>query len=181
MVDSKALQAKAKILKESQLFGVEEDHRQAIFLVLAGLKPVSQATSGHWEDIENGRRRVADKVEDVEALLSSLGLVYSLSETPEGIDAVVSLDQALIDEYLVAVVREDLETIGRLFGYPETAYTAYAQGDYLDSTKDEELRAQPGMYDGGFSFSPGHYQEEVEVLKQWYKVLADYDLVGIGE
>lgn len=151
--------------------------KQFLFLVLAGLKPVAGACSGHWEATAGGRHTVADKPNEVGAFLKSLGLHYSLEDHGHMTLAMVSLRPELIQQ--IAEARSDEEK-GRLYGYPETAIQAFVQGKaaLLPQEEQKRVEAQAGIMPTGaqFRLSKAHWQEELVIVRQWHETLRDYGL-----
>lgn len=182
---------KSKILRDSTLFtypieGEELVEKQSIFLVLAGLKPLSEANSGHWELTPDGRRTVFDNPKKVGAFLDSLGLRYTLRHDEHATTALISLKKELLDTYERAGTFPEPRVyieIGKLFGYPETATAAFAQFDekQLLSNDDQDRVEQEGglsdRYFVNFRFSKAHWQEELAVCLHWQEVLKLYDLI----
>lgn len=156
------LQEKATRLKTSRLFVNPSDavalmDKQLIFLVLAGEKPVAEVSSGHWVDLAGGRTTVADDPDEVGALLTSLGLKFSLTNTDgNALDAIVSLRAEQVDEMVNA---RDVATAGRLFGYPKTAVLALEQGEdaLIPLAEQHRIEAAAGLppAGAGFSYSRG--------------------------
>jgi hypothetical protein len=189
------LAEKAEILRSSSLFVDTSDdaefaQKQGLFLTLAGLKPVSEASSGHWEPTPNGSRSVFDDPEQVGAFLGSLELHYRLRHDEYTTDALVSLDPNLLNEYEHTDTYSYTDvrlytTVGKLFGYPETAVEAfahYADDDrYLLSNDDQDRVEQEGglseRYFVNFRFSKVHWKEELAACLHWQKVLQAYHLI----
>jgi hypothetical protein len=180
-----SLQREAELLRETALFdgsplGRPLLEKQLIFLVLAGFKPVAQVASGHWMEVEGGRKTVADDPREVGSFLKSLGLCYSLSSfDAHATDAIVALQPQLIDEYRHA---QDATAVGRLFGYPETAVRAFESGGdaLLSSTEQEQLERDAGLPDGLtiFCLSRDHAAEELAVVTSWQEALRAVGLAG---
>lgn len=178
------LHHKARLLINSPLFdGTPLGHpvleKQLIFLVLAGLKPVAEVTSGHWVEVERGRKTVADDASEVSTFLKLLGLSHSLSSFDgHATDAIVALRPHLIEEYRQA---KGAMAVGRLFGYPETAVQAFEAGGeaLLSLAEQEQLEREAGLPDGftHFCLSREHAVEELAVVKGWYTVLQAVELV----
>ena len=177
---------KAALLRASALFGEPTDgsvpyQKQVLFLVLAGQKPVGEAASGHWESTAAGRRTVADDPELVAAFLTELGLAYELiSFDGHATDALVSLDPALLTAYHQASASNDVTTIGRLFGYPDTAIAAFVGGAdaLLDDAAYEQHVTDAGLDAAviGFALSAAHWAEELAVARNWQALLVAANL-----
>lgn len=176
-----ALAEKARQLLASPLFVGTTDavlvEKQHIFLALAGLKPVSAATSGHWVDDAHGRHTEPDDPAAVVALLDSLGLAHSVSQDEYATDAIVSLQRDLVAQYSAAA---DGSALGRLFGYPATAVEAFERNQSMPSDEQSERQHNAGLDETffvGFRFSTQHWREELAVLQNWNAVLRAYGLV----
>jgi|GEM_PF-1233212 len=192
---SPLLAEKADALRASSLFtnpshDSEMAEKQSIFLVLAGLKPVSKASSCHWEPTQNGRRTVFDDPKEVAAFLESLGLSYQLRHDEHATDALISLNAELLVEYSRATGianEESYSTVGKLFGYPATAAEAfahYAVGDeekyLLAAEEQDKIEHEGGLgekYCVNFRFSKAHWPEELKTCLQWQEVLQLYSLL----
>ncbi len=175
------LAAKVQQLKQSQFFVGTQRHapyaeKQSIFLVLAGLKPVGEAFSGHWVPTATGRRTIADDPKQVGAFLESLGLSYSLQSYENRLEAVVALRPELVNEYRQP--DRDSSTAGRLFGYPETAVLAFASGDLLPNEEQDKVEEEAGVdVISTFRFSRNHWPDELAVVKRWYEAMKRYGLL----
>ena len=169
-------------LRESTLFcGLSDDYplveKQNLFLMLAGAKPVTEVTSGHWESTRNGRRSVADDPVTVQDFLTSLGGVSRIRCDMHGVTAVVSMKQELLSDYDSAEKREDIRKIGLLFGYPKSAVDAYVGGHRLEWDRQAELLRNAGVDKvSGFIMSQQGWKAELAVLLDWQAVLKYYNL-----
>ena len=174
---------KAQVLKASPLFVGTTDstplvEKQAVFLALIGLKPVSEASSGHWVPRPGGRRSVYDDPAAVGALLDSLGLVCRLRHDEYATDALVALWPGSLETYTTAATEGDQQKLGELFGYPATAATAFADGDDHLLPLAEQKRLERAV--GGLPmlrFSRTHWREELQVVQRWQAVLGLYELL----
>ena len=183
----KALQLKASPLFVSTTDTAPLVEKQAIFLALIGLKPVSEASSGHWVPTRGGRRSVYDAPAAVAAFLESLGLAYHMRQDEYATDALVSLQPELLDAYEAAAADGDQVKIGELLGYPETAVAAFAARDQdadgqdllLPPAEQEriEREVQLPAYMPTFRFSREHWRQEMAVEQRWLSVLRLYDLL----
>lgn len=168
----------ARRLKESPFFvnpsdGVPLVDKQQIFLVLAGYKPVSNVSSGHWVASPAGRRTVADDPNQVGAFLTSLGLAYHLWRFDDhATNAVVALKPELVAHYLDS---SDTSTSGRLFGYPDSAVKAFTLGEeaLLAPSEQEQCERERDLPDGlaCFRLSRAHWADELAVVQQWHTTL----------
>lgn len=173
------LAQKAKLIKDSPLFThtfmVGANHlmeKQQLFLTLAQIKPVSFISAAH----RNGSGLLDTKADDqaeVAAFLDQLGLSHSITGDEYETQVVVSSDRKLIDEYLKA--DGDNEQQGKLLGYPLTAVLGSLDGKWRDD--EGELLKAKGL--GGFPFfrlSQEHYDEELERIEDWKRILEVYGL-----
>jgi hypothetical protein len=180
---------KAQQLKTSPFFVGTSDsaplvEKQAIFLALAGLKPVSGASSGHWVPRPGGRRTAYDDPAAVGAFLDSLGLAYRLRHDEYATDALVSLQPELLDAQQAASAANDQVKIGELFGYPSTAVVAFAAGEQdadgsyplLPLAEQERLERVVGLLPT-FRFSRDHWRQEIVVVQRWLSALRLYELL----
>jgi len=178
----KDLQAKTRVLLDSPYFtGVTDNYpfseKRLIYLVLAGLKPVAEVQSGHWEVRPGGRETVPDDPAKVGKLLDALGLAYNLASSKHATLAVVASTPELVEAYLQAT---ELGEIGRLLGYPETAVVAFCAGEDELLPPEEFAKAldSAGLQSPEVSFrlSRRHWKEELEQSKQWYAALQEVGL-----
>ena len=146
--------------------------KQSIFLVLAGCKPVSEVTSGHWVSDSAGRHTVADDPRAVRALLDSLGLKYALGGDEYGTDAVIAQTTALVRAFETA---DGSSETGRLFGYPPTAVSAFVGGRLLSEARQTAVLEAGGIPSFQlFRFSQDHWRDELAVAQAWQQTLAAY-------
>lgn len=174
---STELHAYADQLRKTNLFVGTGDEtwsidKQYIFLTLAGLKPVSEVVSGHWEPTPTGRTSVADSMEEVSDFLTSLGLFFKPTLYKSYVLADIARSDELLEEYRVASETGDTATVGRLHGFPLTAVDAYAAGTSMDIRKQDELKVDHV----GFRLSPDHYEEEIAAVAPWQELLKEYGL-----
>jgi len=181
------LVSKAALLKASSHFVNHTDasplsEKQQIFLVLAGKKPVSQATSCRWVKTAEGAHSEPDSHKELRVLLEDLGLAFQLRSDEYATDAFLSLDAANISSYLEAEAAQDKITIGRLFGFPDTAVEAFVHGDGMALEEQDRLIEATGLPVTTvsmplFRLSKAHATEELNVVKDWYETLKAYDLI----
>jgi hypothetical protein len=180
------LYRKAQILRAAPLFedrGGAHHQKAILFLVLAGAKPVGEASSGHMVRVGDVGHSVADNPKLVEKFLSSLGLTCEVTKSviAGATDAVVSLDPNLVAQYRQAA-NGDFATVGRLFGYPETAVTAFAAGPDRLLTAGEQDRyvAEAGINPDVvmFRLSREHWADELIVAARWQQLLEAAGLIG---
>lgn len=177
------LARKAKLLKASGHFINHTElapliEKQSIFLVLAGKKPVSQATSSTWVKTDYGAHAEPDDTRELQEFLGSLGLAYRLSSDDYTTNALVSLEPGKLDDYIAAEEADDMAAVGRLFGYPQTAIEAFARDDCMEPDEQDKLIEAAGIsvVIPSFRFSKTHAQQELAILKDWYQTLKQYDL-----
>jgi hypothetical protein len=161
--------------------------KRDLFLVMCGAKPVSHASSGHWEGTTVGRHTIADDPVMVGEFLSSTGLKFELSSFDgHATDAVVTLDETLRREYREAEARGDVSAVGRLFGYPGSAVAAFSIGPsaLLSPSEQDERAAEAGISPDivGFCLSRANWAEELATARRWQELaiaagLADDDWV----
>lgn len=174
------LDKKAQKLRAAKLFvgGSDLDlmtSKQNIFLALAGLKPVGEASSGHWHITENGRDSVADDPKEVAAFLDTLGLHYQLRSDEVATDALVALRQADLDAY--SSVHNDHRKTGIFLGYPATAVEAFVDNTCIPGDEQAKIMEAAGIKSFfPFRFSQDHWREELPVIKSWYTTLKKYQL-----
>ena len=172
----------ARILKESTCFTRVDDEaplyeKQMIFLAAAGVKPVSEASSGHWQSVPGGRKTVPDDEQDVKLLLDHLGLFCRLSNDDHVIHAAVSLSDTLLDTFLTTTGTAHPALNGLLYGFPPSAAMAFAlqkSTDFIDL--DPVLDANGLRSLSVFRFSRAWSDEELRVLKFWHRTLVKYGL-----
>ncbi|HEV2403006.1 MAG TPA: hypothetical protein VGS08_02285 [Candidatus Saccharimonadales bacterium] len=186
----KKLAEQARLLLASPYFVGTQDgallaEKQPIFLVLAGLKPLAEASSGHRETTANGRHTAFDDPAAVGSFLRSLGLHYRLRHDEHATDALVALQPGLLDKYEQAAA-DDVTTTGELFGYPKTAVTA--MGTYVQTGNEtvllpvqeqDDIERKAGLRDTyfvNFRFSRDHWKDELAICQHWYEVLRTYGL-----
>lgn len=179
------LAEKARILLASQYFvGTQAAARlvekQQLFLALAGLKPVAEATTGHLAPMPGGWHTVYDDPAAVGAFLDSLGLQHRIRHDEVGTDALVSLDAVLLEKYQQASQRDDAATIGELFGYPATATAAFIANQCMSIEEQERIEQKAWPADDfypNFGFSQDHWQDELAVCQRWYAALRLYGML----
>jgi hypothetical protein len=176
----------AKLLTNSSLFVDPSDdtkyQKQIIFLVLAGEKPVSAVSSGHWENNVGGRSTVADDPHAVGNFLVSLGLAYELRPIDgHATDVLISRDPDLLLQYRQAEATNDDATIGRLYGYPASAVDAFSiDPDNLLLDLDSQamqvanLGLDPNL--ATFRLSRAHWAEELGTIRRWQTILSNAGL-----
>jgi hypothetical protein len=186
----------ARVLKESDLFVGNSDldrmiDKQLLFLLLSGEKKVCEVYSGHWENVEGGRKAVADDPEKVKKLLDDLGLKYKLTVLEDIVVAIVAKDEKYIDIFL----HGDGEEQGVALGYPVTAARAWREHGKMGLkgwetseespllTADEHDEKVEKIEDEGvrklahFRLSKKNYEGELKTVERWGKLLGRYGLI----
>lgn len=162
--------------------------KHGIFLTLAGLKPVSEASSSHLVATDYGSERVPDDPAEVAQLLDRLGLRHRIMREPHYLLVQVSLSEECLKQYEAAgrlSLRDMYMETGRLFGYPMTAVEAYAEACTTDrdlrltGKEQEAAERAAGIPQLGarFRLSREHWQAELAVLSEWSHVLRQYGLL----
>lgn len=161
--------------------------KQLLFLVLAGLKPVAEVASGHWEVIPDGRHTVFDDPIAVGGFLDELGLHHRLQHDTRATEAVVALKPELLDAYKTALDHEDVARIGELFGYHASAAQAFVpfastgdDSELLPGADQDAVERQAGLADTflvDFRFSRSHWQGELALCLRWQACLRQYGLM----
>lgn len=185
----KDLLHKAELLRNTHLFmhptTIDEVpllvEKQMIFLVLAGFKPVSEASSGELVKQPDGQPlAVPSDRGEIARFLDTLGLRYHIRGDEYATDALVSLKQELIDEYLDTEGLDNAHRIGELFGYPKTATDAFGDKEQLLSIEEQDRLVAEGGLDEFMNFrcSRDHWREEFQAVKAWADVLRAYGLAN---
>ncbi|HEU5157678.1 MAG TPA: hypothetical protein VFU43_11845 [Streptosporangiaceae bacterium] len=178
---SPELLAKAKLIKDSPFFTATFVvganpliEKQQVFLSLVGIKPVSYVSAAHWTGDPAKLESAADDKHELGAFLDELGLAYHFSGNESETLAVVSKDSRLVEEFVNAP-DEDNRTRGRLLGYPQTAIEWAETRNWREDEADLlEANGLAGMV--FFRFSRDHAGEELEVVRQWRRILETYGL-----
>lgn len=178
---SPELLAKAKLLKDGPFFtatfvvGANSlIEKQQVFLTLAGVKPVSYVSAARWTGDPTKLESTADDKRALGIFLDQLGLAYHLSGDESETLVVVSKDRSLVEAFLSAP-DEDNRIRGDLLGYPKTAIEGAEARDWReDETELLEANGLAGMV--FFRLSQDHYAEELEVIRQWRRILEVYGL-----
>lgn len=179
---SEELRKQAHLLKKSRYFvgtGTSELEllweKQLIFLVLAGMKPVSEVYSCHWVDVPKGQEAVGDNLSEVRGFLDTLGLAHYVFDSDGTTMAVVARVPQLVQDYVEA---EQESRRGLLFGYPATAVQAFVAGDSLMETQQDQFLQAEGLPNSPFALSREHYRGEIALLHRWQDILRSYGLSG---
>lgn len=186
-IGDKKLQRAAQKLKTTELFTGNSDadrllHKQLLFLAVAGLKPVCQVASGHFEAVSPAQRTsVPDNPKQVARLLDELGLVYKIKVTKHYVDVYAAKTPKSLTKMLKAT---DPNEVGLLFGFPQTAAAAFKNHDTDCLTTEEQNQIINELIDDArlhplvcFKLSKKHYLNEIEVVKQWIRILKKFELV----
>jgi hypothetical protein len=176
----KDLAEKAGLLLDTLHFSHRADRyslgeKQVLFLVVAGLKPVGEARSGHWIETGAGRDSAPDGVAEVTATLEKLRLVAHFEVTENHITATVSLHESVLELY--ESHKDDPTIRGLLLGYPPTAVAAFAARRLMKPHDQDTLLRKAGLSDFAmFRLSDTSPLAELEVLISWKRILGEYSM-----
>jgi hypothetical protein len=71
--------------------------------------------------------------------------------------------------------RNNEATLGQLYGFPETAITAYINGDVIDEDElPNDVIASPAYAFTSFRLSRDHWQQELATGERWAKLIQQY-------
>lgn len=181
-VSESSLTVAAAIIQQADIL-TNLDRRDA-FLTFAGFKPVSTV------DV-NPERHLGDGLYTYSpGQLQSLRDIFGRLQMHQVVDpndycnswdtlqVSISRSGALLGALRNARQAKDDYSIGRLYGYPETAVRAYVDQTML--SWDEQVRYCDIFYSGipefyvGFRLSREHYRDEIFEVNRWYQLLAQY-------
>jgi hypothetical protein len=181
-MDQTDLQTKIEQLRNSSYFVTTNDNgalveKQSILLVLCQKKPAAEATTGRRVEVEQGSHSMPEDHAELGSFLTDLGLVFSLRSDEFATDAIVALDQSLVDEFLQAA--DNAVAVGRLFGYPQTAIDAFASGTLMSFEDQDALMESHSLpfFMPQFRLSQDYAQDEIKVLQDWHHTLQAYNFV----
>jgi len=172
-------------------------HHRDLVLVIIGQRPLTAFSfSVNVEKREMGEqffqnlKEVAEKanlrVERIEEVNEEKGVVQNYFY--------IAQSREIISKALEAEAKGDHETLGKLYGFPETAVEAFAksqkeperekellfkdQRDFLNSLSEEERKQIArekllGFFD--FRLSKASWKEELEAVRKWKKALEEED------
>lgn len=180
---NESIKNKVEILKASQLFASNIDdapytEMQSILLTLAGKKPVSEVTACKWIITPTSRHSEPADEDEVSDLFVSLGLFFYVYDNQCATSVAISTDKTLLDEHANNISSNS--TLGKLFGYPETAVKAYGDNELMMGIEEQdELLESEGipLFTPMFRFSKANFRQELETLKDWHMTLKEYNLV----
>ena len=143
-------------------------------------------------------KKTEGEVDRLKEVLESSGLEFSILESEEEEDGfdqkefkfLIGKDREKLDELQKALEDDDVETMGKLYGFPDSAVKAFAQGweegkigeTMLDekewwknlSIEDQEKLTEEGTLNfRNFKFSKEHWEEELIELKGWQDIIKD--------
>jgi len=177
--NTSSLQSVANQLLATPLFTGNTDldrltSKQMIFLVAAGMKPLSEVASLHFEETERGKEAKGDDPEAVKAFLGTIGLSSSVEAGEAITRAVVSNNPEIISDFT-----DKKKPEGKLFGFPESSIEAFESGSSMGIEEQEKLQAEAGIPESftPFRLSMDNYEEELKLMKSWYQLLEQYTLV----
>lgn len=184
-VGGSSLAAAAEIIRQADI--LTNEGKQYAFLTVAGLKPVSTVDVSPERDLGDGLYTYSPRQ------LQTLRDVFGRLQMHQDIDpngycnywdtlrVSISRSEALLDTLRNARKTRDDYSIGRLYGYPETAVRAYA--DRIMLSWDEQDRYWDIFGSGdpefciGFRLSREHYVNEIFEVNRWYLLLAQHGLI----
>lgn len=168
-------------------------HRMGIILTYLGEKPASLTQVAYNVNApESEIKKELSKKEKIQKVLEQAGMKFEIVEksekTEEGVELkrytfLIAKKEEVLEALKKAFELKDHETMGRLFGYPETAVEAFVKGeiisDYskwwwsLPEEKRKDLEKEGIMNLLNFSLSKEHWEEELETLRRWQKVIKE--------
>jgi hypothetical protein len=121
----------------------------------------------------------------VETLFTDLGLTYIIKADYRGHENgnrfyQVAKSGEILKEFIHIDFsdRTNYERIGLMYGFPQTAAHAYAQGPHFlirDEDIPAKIKSQDYMAFSKFWFSKDHWQEELETVKKWAEQIRHTD------
>jgi hypothetical protein len=119
---------------------------------------------------------VPENHQNLSTFLTKLGLAFSLRSNEYATNAVIALEQLLIDQFIQA---QDAATVGRLIGYPQTAEEAFDADTLMDTDEQDALMESYGLslFMPQFRFSQLHAKDEIKVLQDWHQTLGEYSFL----
>jgi hypothetical protein len=172
---------------------LRKDNILDLVLTIVGEKPLTSIGFG----IEEKERWKAEEVfRRLRGILGELNLTLQKIERPgmeKGEIAVtifVARSNEIISEAIQAWKKEDEETMGKLYGYPETAVKAFVEAmedfktkekelllpaenwvEYVDEETRKEIAQKRLLEFVGFRLSRKHYKEELKVAERWRRAV----------
>jgi hypothetical protein len=174
----------------------------SILLVLKDLKPISEFDWAVGKDLydqsSEKQREIDEYVNSMKLILSDLGLVYDFTQEPwgseeysyESFSFCVARTPEMVKEYKAILNNEGLSTkehqvkLAQLFGYPQTASTAFSNGEQalvndISDIPTEELDGELRKFIEKthiFKFSKEYYKDELKTYAQWAQAIKEIDL-----
>jgi len=172
-------------------------HHRNLVLVMIGERPLTTFSfTTELEKKEMGEQFFEKLKEVVEKANLSIERVEETDEEKKVVTNYfyVAQNKEIISEAHKAEARGDHETLGKLYGFPETAVKAFAeaaknpekekellfedQKDFLNSLSEEERKQIAkerllGFFD--FRLSKAHWREELETVRRWKRALEEED------
>jgi hypothetical protein len=164
-----------------------------LVLTIVGEKPL---TSIGFEIEKDKRWRAEELFQGLKTILGELNLTFQMIERPGiekneiAITILVAKSNEIISKAIEAWKKGDEETIGKLYGYPETAVKAFVEAmedfktkekelllpgenwvEYVDEETRKEIAQKRLLEFVGFRLSRKHYKEELKVAERWRKVV----------
>jgi hypothetical protein len=160
-----------------------------LVLTIVGEKPLTSIEFG----IEEEKRWKAEELfQGLKTILGKLNLTVQKIERPGmekneiAIYIFVAKSNEIISKAIEAWKKKDEETIGELYGYPETAVKAFVEAmedfktkekelllpgenwvEHIDEETRKEIARKRLLEFVGFRLSREHYKEELKVAERW--------------
>lgn len=174
-VSGSLLTTAAAIIKQADI--LTDPNKQYAFLTFAGVKPVSTV------HVRSGGHRQLQSLRDIFGRLQMHLDVdpndYCSSRHTS--EVLISRSRALLDALHSSRQARDNYSIGRLFGYPETAVRAYVDRTILSWDEQNRYQAIFGLgypeFCIGFRLSREHYRDEIFEVNRWYQLLAQHGFI----
>jgi hypothetical protein len=170
-------------------------HHRDLVLVMIGEKPLTFFSFATELEKKEMGEQFFEKLKDAaEKANLSIEKVEEVDEERRVVNNYfyVAQNKEIIYEALEAEKKGDHETLGKLYGYPETAAKAFAeaeknpekekellfedQRDFLKSLSEEDRKQIAkerllGFFE--FRLSKAHWREELETVRRWKKALEE--------
>jgi len=190
-------ESQKEVIEKIKELNLTQPHHRDLVLVMIGQRPLTafsftlsidkkETGDTFFENLRKVVKKGNLSLERVEEVNEEKGVVQNYFY--------VAQNKEIISQALEAEAKGDHETLGRLYGFPETAVKAFAearrnpekekellfedQKDFLDSLGEEERKEIAkerllGFFD--FRLSRAHWREELETVKRWKKALEEVD------
>lgn len=184
-VGGSPLAAAAEIIRQADI--LTDQGKQYVFLTVAGLKPVSTVDVSPERDLGGGLYTYSpSQLQTLRDICGRLQMHQRVNPDDccvywDNLQVSISRSRVLLDALYNARQARDDYSIGRLYGYPETAARAYADRimlswDELDRYWDIFGPGDP-EFCIGFRLSRKHYIDEIFEVNRWYQLLDQHGFV----